>query len=589
VAHPLPSPWRRLAVVSAVVCLIAAACGSSPVSPVPSSGSPAPSGIAPSGIAPSASADLAVACDTTSTEPSPPTTSPAPTAAGPWWRDRVFYEVFVRSFADSNGDGIGDLRGLTERLDYLNDGDPTTTDDLGVTALWLMPVAESPSYHGYDVTDYKAIEADYGTAADFRALVAAAHQRGIDIVVDLVLNHTSSEHPWFKDARTPGSAHDAWYVWSNTEPTVTGPGGSTVWHPDGDRWYYGYFGEGMPDLDLANPAVSAAMDDVAAFWLDDLGVDGFRLDAAKHLIEDGAQLTNTPATLTWLEGFRSRVKAVDPRALLVGEVWDSTSISAGYVRAGALDMSFAFELASSTLSAIRMGDAGSLEQVQAEVTTDYPPGGYGAFLTNHDQDRTMDVLDRDPAAAALAGTLLLTGAGVPFIYYGEELGMSGRKPDEEIRTPLAWDATEPAHGFTTGQAWEAFAPTADVANVATQVADPGSLLADYRALIGLRATHAALRDGDFIPIDDAPPGVYAYLRHAGNETIAVVANLGDAPIDDAGLTLAQGPLCGQPNVDLLFGQAVVAGPVVNAGGGFDGYVPVRHLEPRQTVVFRLSP
>ena len=157
----------------------------------------------------------------TSTSPAAPcdATAPssgAPAATAPWWRDRVFYEVFVRSFADSDGDGIGDLRGLTERLDYLNDGDPATTDDLGVTGLWLMPVAESPSYHGYDVTDYTAIEPDYGTADDFQALMAAAHERGIEVIVDLVLNHTSVEHPWFQDARTPGSAHDDWYVWSDT-------------------------------------------------------------------------------------------------------------------------------------------------------------------------------------------------------------------------------------------------------------------------------------------------------------------------------------------------------------------------------------
>ena len=164
--------------------------------------------------------------------PEPPVCDPAsnapPTATAPWWRDRVFYEVFVRSFADSDGDGIGDLRGLTDRLDYLNDGDPATTDDLGVTGLWLMPIAESPSYHGYDVTDYEAVEPDYGTAEDFRAFMAAAHERGIAVIVDLVLNHTSIEHPWFQDARTPGSEHDDWYVWSTTGARGRRPGGRRV-------------------------------------------------------------------------------------------------------------------------------------------------------------------------------------------------------------------------------------------------------------------------------------------------------------------------------------------------------------------------
>ncbi len=205
----------------------------------------------------------------------------------------MFYEVFVRSFADSDGDGIGDLRGLTDRLDYLNDGDPSTNDDLGVTGLWLMPIAGSPSYHGYDVTDYEAVEPDYGTAEDFRAFMAAAHERGIAVIVDLVLNHTSIDHPWFQDARTPGSEHDDWYVWSTTGVPFAGPGGRRIWHKDGDRWYYGFFWEGMPDLNVANPEVEAALDDVARFWLEDMGVDGFRLDAARHLIEDGDKTENS--------------------------------------------------------------------------------------------------------------------------------------------------------------------------------------------------------------------------------------------------------------------------------------------------------
>jgi alpha-amylase len=186
---------RRLAAALAAALLVAACAG-----PAGSSGA-APSDAT---TTPAASASASsVACDRPAA--SPPT--------GGWWRDRVFYEVFVRSFADSDGDGIGDLRGLTAHLDDLNDGDPATTDDLGITGLWLMPIAESPSYHGYDVVDYRAVEQDYGTAADLRALVAAAHERGIAVILDLVINHTSREHPWFQDARTRRSAHDDWYVW----------------------------------------------------------------------------------------------------------------------------------------------------------------------------------------------------------------------------------------------------------------------------------------------------------------------------------------------------------------------------------------
>jgi glycosidase len=497
--------------------------------------------------------------------------------------------VFVRSFADSDGDGIGDLRGLTDRLDYLNDGDPATTDDLGVTGLWLMPIAESPSYHGYDVTDYRTVESDYGTAEDFEAFMAAARERGIAVVVDLVLNHTSIDHPWFRDARTAGSEHDDWYVWSNTAPDVTGPAGQSVWHRDGDRWYYGYFWEGMPDLNVANPAVTTELHDIARFWLEEMGVDGFRLDAARHLIEDGPQLENTPATYAWLRDFRSSVKTVDPDALVLGEVWDATSTAARYVSGGSLDLTFEFGLAGAFLGSVRLADTDTIANVQAEVTAAYPAGGYAAFLTNHDQNRTMDVLGRDRSAAGLAAGLLLTNPGVPFIYYGEELGLRGRKPDEEIRTPMPWTADAPGYGFTGGQPWEALAPDAEAVAVSLQTDDPASLLATYRSLIRLRTDHAALRTGELTPIEAAPREVYAFLRHDADETIAVIANLGDEPVDDVELTLADGPLCGAPTAETLLGPPDVRAPGVTATGGFEAYRPIDHLDPRAVAVIRLIP
>src|SRR4029079_1529647 len=201
-----------------------------PPAPVPAAGSPAPTQAASATPAASPSSQASAACDTPATLP--------------WWNDRVFYEVFVRSFQDSDGDGIGDLPGLISKLDYLNDGDPATTDDLGVTGIWLMPVAQSPSYHGYDVTDYDTVEADYGTNDDMRALIAAAHQRGIAVITDLVLNHTSVEHPWFGESETKGSAHADWYRWSDTDPGITRVDGTPVWHEKNGRWYYGYFWEG---------------------------------------------------------------------------------------------------------------------------------------------------------------------------------------------------------------------------------------------------------------------------------------------------------------------------------------------------------
>jgi glycosidase len=567
----------RAVAALAMSLLLVVGCGPSAPTVGPSGGTGQGASAAPTG-APSA-APSAAAC---------PVSRPA-AADRPWWADRVFYEVFVRSFADSDGDGIGDLRGLTERLDYLNDGDPGTTADLGVTALWLMPVAASPSYHGYDVTDYRMVEPDYGTNEDFKTLVAAAKERGIEVIVDLVMNHTSVEHPWFQDARTPGSAHDAWYVWSDSDPGYGGPAGP-VWHRDGDRYYYGYFWEGMPDLDLTNAAVTAEMDGIARFWTEEMGAAGFRLDAARHLIEDGPTLENTPATFAWLEGFRSGLHATAPSALLVGEVWDSTANAARYVADGALDMAFEFGLASAILSAIRLEDAESLGHVQAEVTAAYPAAGYGAFLTNHDQDRVMDVLGRDPAAARQAATLLLTNPGVPFIYYGEEVGLRGRKPDEEIRTPLPWTAAGPGYGFTTGEPWEPVAPGVETANVAAQTDDPRSLLSWYRTLIGLRAAHPALATGDLVPVEASSPSVYAYLRHdrATGDAILVVSNLADAETAGVTLTLPSGPLCGTPRATVVLGEATVRPPAVNPAGGFDAWV-LGDLAGHEDLVVDVSP
>lgn len=509
-----------------------------------------------------------------------------PAAAPPWWQDRVFYEVFVRSFADSDGDGMGDLRGLTQRLDYLNDGDPSTTDDLGVTALWLMPVAESPSYHGYDVTDYETIERDYGTVEDFHALMAAAHARGIAVIVDLVLNHTSIDHPWFQDARTPGSLHDDWYVWSTTGVPFAGPGGRRVWHKDGDRWYYAYFWEGMPDLNLTNPDVTTALDAIARHWLNVLGVDGFRLDAARHLIEDGKQLENTPATFAWLEAFRGRIHADRPDALILGEVFDATSMSSRYVREGALDLTFDFGLAGATIAAVRSGDANSLRVAQEDVARAYPPLGAATFLTNHDQNRVASQLDADPEAEKLAATILLTGQGVPFIYYGEEIGMTGHKPDEQIRTPMRWDRSGAA-GFTTGTPWESLSEDPADRNVATESADSASVLSTYRSLLHLRADHPALAHGDWTPVEASDPSLVAAVRQADGETVVVVTNLAGTPAAGVALGLADGPLCGSPAAQALLGPATVAAPAVTSTGGFDGYVPVPQLGPRETVVIEL--
>ncbi len=514
------------------------------------------------------------------------TSSDAPDGPG-WWLDRTFYEVFVRSFQDSDGDGIGDLRGLTARLDELNDGDPATTDDLGVTGIWLMPIMEAASYHGYDVTDYRAVEADYGTEADLRALLDAAHARGIKVIVDLPLNHTSIDHPWFRDARRTGSTHDAWYVWSDADPGYAGPDGQPVWHQAGDRWYYGLFSDQMPDLDLTNPAVTAELDSIAADWLGK-GVDGFRLDAASHLVEDGQVQANTPHTLAWLGDFHAAVRAVDPAAMLIGEVWEPSSVSATYVP-DATDEVFEFGLAESTVEAVRQGRASALSGSRAEVASLYPNGAFGAFLTNHDQTRAATKLGSDPAALRLAAALLLTGPGTPFVYYGEEFGLTGDKPDELIRTPLAWDASAPAAGFSAGTPWEPLVDGWQTRNVATQRADRGSLWSAYRDLIALRAEHPALRRGQLVPVQTSDLAVDAMVRSTADEQLLVLSNLSDAAVSGYTLDLAEGPLCGAPKARVAYGSGTPVAPSITVSGGFSAWSPLPELPPRSVTVISLEP
>lgn len=540
---------------------------------------------------------------------SPPPTSAAPTptpiacdgplVTGRWWDDRVFYEIFVRSFADSDGDGIGDFRGLIERLDYLNDGDPGTGDDLGVTGVWLMPIASATSYHGYDVTDYRSIDPAYGTADDLRTFVEAAHARGIAVILDLVLNHTSVEHPWFQQSRQPGSPREDWYLWSDTDPGYPGPGGQPAWHRDGDRWYYGAFWSGMPDLNLENPEVTAELLDIARAWLDEYGVDGFRLDAIKHLMEDGRDQLNTPASRAWLAGFAAELRRTHPDVLLVGEVFDVTAASSAFVREGGMDLAFDFPLARGFLQAPNLEDVAPLTGARRDALTQYPRGGYAAFLTNHDQNRAMTELGGSTDGARLAATLLLTDPGVPFLYYGEEIGVGGRKPDERLRLPMPWTGDGPAGGFSTAAPWQPMGDDWPRINVASQADDPASLLATYRELIRLRDAHPALRTGAAYPVAARPSSVAALLRSTPEASVLVLMNLGTEAVPAPELALESGPLCSVGGMTVVYGRgadgAPLAGdlgltpPELTPTGGFAGWTPVDELPPRSAVVIVLRP
>lgn len=504
------------------------------------------------------------------------------------WNERVFYEIFVRSFYDSDGDGIGDLRGVIEQLDYLNDGDPTTTDDLGITGIWLMPIMEAASYHGYDVIDYYTVEQDYGTNEDFRELVAAAHERGIMVIVDLVLNHTSSEHPWFiESVFEENSKYANYYLWSEDDPGYQGPSNQQVWHPNGDRYYYGLFWGGMPDLNFTNPMVSQEMYDVTRFWLDVMGVDGFRLDAIKHLIEDGEQQEHTSTTLAWLKNYSQFVQTVKPGALLVGEVWSSSMIASDYVP-DAVNLVFEFDLALVMVDGVRRRSNSAIQAIQEQVLELYPPHQYATFLTNHDQNRVMSEFNDDVGSAKVAATLLLTSPGVPFIYYGEEIGMMGEKPDERIRTPMQWSAAPNTAGFTSAHPWQLLDEGYEIYNVAAQTADPASLLSHYRSLIQLRQAHPALQHGEMIPVTSSERPVYSFIRQTEDETLLIVINLNHREIDDYTLLLAEGNLSGTTRVEVLYGEGDFAVPAINTEGGFDAYKPLAVLPPRSSWVVRLS-
>jgi glycosidase len=502
-----------------------------------------------------------------------------------WARGAVFYEIFVRSFADSDGDGIGDLPGLTAHLDDLasGDGDPANGSGLGVEGLWLMPVFRSPSYHGYDTTDYRRINPVYGTEEDFDRFLAEAHRRGLEVILDLMINHTSSQHPWFyESAALPESPRGDWYVWRSDDPGWTQPWGGTqpTWHAYGDRFYYGLFWRGMPDLNFRNREVREEIKDIATFWLD-RGVDGFRLDAARHITAagPGQEQNDTAATHSWWKEFSAHVRRTHPEALLLGENWtDAATIATYYGSTAAvaggdeLPMNFDFPVAAAIVEAVKTGDVSLLAAALAEKARLFPPGALSAtFLTNHDMPRLAAQLDRDRGRLGAAAAVLLTLPGTPFLYYGEEVGLADGPGlgDEPKRTPMPWTGG-PGGGFTAAEIpWYPFAAGRETANVAAQKADPESLWHRYRELIRLRRSSPALRLGGLevlSPEGNSPsPGpnpVLAFLRRLEpgdqEQAVLVVHNLSGEAVT-AGPFAVEFPaggeaLFGDPGVQIRRGE-----------------------------------
>ena len=485
-----------------------------------------------------------------------------------WWQHAVFYEIYPRSFADSNNDGIGDLKGITSKLDYLK--------DLGVDAIWISPCFPSPQVDfGYDVSDYENIDPMYGTLADFDMLTSEAKKRGIHVILDFVVNHTSDQHQWFLDSKSSRtSAHRDWYIWRDGK----GPGqppnnwvstfGGSAWKfdPTTNQYYYHYFYAEQPDLNWRNPAVKDAMFDVTRWWYK-RGVAGFRLDAVDTLFEDPTLRDNPiqkPGKNAFGDPFEEKIYntklpevhdvlrglrqvADEHNAVLIGETWtaDVAELNQYYGKGNnelQLPMDFLFTMVN------KLSPAEFRKQIAA---VDAASGWPTFVISNHDivrsYDRYGDGKHNDQIAKLMAA-LYLTLRGTPIMYYGEEIGMKTTPPtrQEDVkdpigrtgwpkekgrdgeRTPMQWNSSENA-GFTTGTPWLPVPPTYKTHNVADESKNSDSVLEFYKKVLKLRHTNQALLEGSYKAINEDDANILSYLRTYKDQTVVVVLNMSDSP------------------------------------------------------------
>jgi len=454
---------------------------------------------------------------------------------------RTTYEIFVYSFYDSDGDGIGDLKGVTEKLDYINDGNDTTDTDLGCNEIWLMPVSPSPTYHKYDVTDYKDIDPQYGTIEDFDELVDECHKRGVNVIVDTVLNHTSVEHPWFKAAAQYISDNaDILLTRNETADRQSDDTADLIFFeedyqacpyisyynfsyekfdgyeplPGTDFYYEARFCSGMPDLNLDNEAVRDEIKDIAQFWIDH-GVDGFRLDAVSYYYT-GDDSKNIEF-LTWLN---DTVKSQKEDAYIVGECWTNSSTYLKYYKSG-VDSFFDFDFAGSegTIAGVARGTSAAanygkaLEKIESQLAEISDTAIDAPFYTNHDMARSAGYYTGKGSQdkVKLAGALNLLMTGNAFIYYGEELGMKGSGKDENKRAPMQWSSTD-LTGMCNGPAdmdkFDMKYPALD-----EQAADEYSIFNYYKAAIKLRNMFPVIARGKTVNVDSlSDSDISAFIR-----------------------------------------------------------------------------
>lgn len=489
-----------------------------------------------------------------------------------WYKDALFYEVYVRAFCDSNGDGKGDLPGLASKLDYLQ--------ELGIDCLWLLPIYPSPlKDDGYDIADYYGVHPDYGTLDDFQDLVEGAHSRGMRVISDLVLNHTSDQHPWFQSARADrNSPYRDYYVWSDTDDKYSEARiifldtekSNWTWDEIAGQYFWHRFYSSQPDLNFDNPAVQNEMLRIMDFWLD-LGVDGFRADAVPYLFErEGTNCENLPETHEYLKRLRRFIDERHPGHILLCEAnqWPE-DVRAYFGDGDEFHMGFNFPIMPRIFMSLRKADISSLVWIQQRTPPIPDECQWCIFLRNHDEltlemvteeerqwmwreyspdarmrlnlgirRRLAPLLDNDLDKIALANSLLFTLAGSPILYYGDEIGMGDNiwLPDRNgVRTPMQW-TDQPNAGFSEAGPQRFYSPiiseqpySPSTVNVAGQRADPNSLFNIILHMINVRKEHPAFGRGNFEWVDAGTKSVAAYLRSHQGEDLLVVNNLASAP------------------------------------------------------------
>ncbi len=434
------------------------------------------------------------------------------------WADSAsFIEIYVRGYQDSDGDGVGDFQGLISRLDYLQ--------ALGITGIWLMPITESADNdHGYAVEDYRAVESDYGTMADFEMLIDEAHSRGIAIIVDYVMNHAASTNPLFLDATTVATNDKRdWFVWSDTRPTGWNTFAGDPWRNNGNGWYYGVFSALMPDFNLRNPEVVRYHEDNLRFWLNK-GVDGFRFDAVGVLFENGPSAwNNQPENHPLLEGAATIIGGYSKRY----QVCEAPDDPAAYAAPTSCGRAFAFQSSGAILNTARTGlvEAGFANQL-LDANSDNMP----LFLSNHDSfagARVWNQFNGNETEYKLAAASYLLAARTPFTYYGEEIGLANASSlggDHALRTPMSWTGDTANTGFTSGTPFRDLSANVATHNVATETGDGNSLLEYYRGLYQLRQAYPVIGAGSLDLQSSALEPVLVLNRMGGGATAVVAIN-----------------------------------------------------------------